>query len=57
MSGEVLKGSIGLEVEAFGLRDPNRSNNVSPHGSSIHLNSSSGCSDEYFGDHRSWIIN
>jgi hypothetical protein len=32
-----LKESIGLEVEAFELRGPNRSRNVSPHGSSIHL--------------------
>jgi hypothetical protein len=31
---------------AFGLRKPNRSNNVSPHSSSSHLNSSSGCSDK-----------
>jgi hypothetical protein len=45
MGGEVLKVSIGLEVEAFGLHDPNRSNNVSPHSSSSHLNSSSGYSD------------
>jgi hypothetical protein len=48
MGGEVLKVSIGLEVEAFELRDPNRSSNVSPHGSSIHLNYSSGCSDEFW---------
>jgi hypothetical protein len=47
MGGEVLKVSIGLEVEAFGLRNPNRSNNVSPHCSSIHLNSSSGYSDDF----------
>jgi hypothetical protein len=45
MGGEV---SIGLEVEAFELRGPNRSNNVSSHGSSIHLNYSSGCSNEFW---------